>query len=67
MGQQAIPTTASGRVIVLGEEFQLGTKVYANNSKALKHKWAFGRYGIKQISFSNPTQHLEFNLKICVS
>ena len=44
MAQQPIPTTASDRVIVAGEEFQLDIKVWANTSKALKHRRAFGRY-----------------------
>ena len=44
MAQKAIPRTASDRDIVPGEEFQLDIKVWANNSKALKHRRAFGKY-----------------------
>ena len=44
MAQKPIPREASDRVIAPGEEFQVDIKVFANNSKALKHKRAFGRY-----------------------
>ena len=44
MAQRDVPRTASDRVILPGEEFQVDIKVFANSSKALKHKRAFGRY-----------------------
>ena len=44
MAQQDIPRTASDRVIRPGTEFQVDFKVFANNSNALKHNGAFGRY-----------------------
>ena len=44
MAQKPIPRTASDRVIKDGEEFQVDIKVFANNSKALKHKRAFDKY-----------------------
>ena len=44
MAQRDIPRTASDREYQPGEEFQCDIKVFANNSKALKHKRAFGKY-----------------------
>ena len=44
MAQRPIPREASDREFVPGEEFVVDIKVFANNSKALKHKRAFGRY-----------------------
>ena len=44
MAQQPIPRDASDRVFVPGEEFQVDIKVWANGSKALKHRRAFGRH-----------------------
>ena len=44
MAQKPIPRTASDRDIVPGEEFQLDIKVWANSSKALKHRRAFGKH-----------------------
>ena len=40
----AIPREASDRTFVTGEEFVVDSKVWANNSKALKHRRAFRRY-----------------------
>ena len=44
LAQRDIPREASDRVIEPGEEFQLDIKVWANNSKALKHRRAYGKY-----------------------
>ena len=44
MSQKPIPREASDREYVTGEELMVDIKVFANNSKALKHKRAFGRY-----------------------
>ena len=44
MAQLDIPWTASGRDILPVEELQVGNKVLASTSKALKHKKAFVRY-----------------------
>ena len=44
MAQRDIPRTASDRVTEPGEEFQLDIKVWANNSKALTHRRAFGKH-----------------------
>ena len=44
MHQHPIPRDASDREYVTGEELMVDIKVFANNSKALKHKRAFGRY-----------------------
>ena len=44
MAQQPIPRDASDREFVPGEELQVDTKVFANNSKALQHRRAFRRY-----------------------
>ena len=43
MAQRDLPRTASDRIIKPGEELQIDIKVFANCSKALKHKRAFGR------------------------
>ena len=37
MSQKPIPREASDREFVPGEEMQIDIKVFANNSKALKH------------------------------
>ena len=42
MSQKPIPRKASDREYVAGEELMVDMKVFANNSKALKHKRAFG-------------------------
>ena len=42
--QQPIPREASDRLFVSGEDVQVDIKVWANGSKALKHRRAFGRY-----------------------
>ena len=44
LAQKTVPTTVSGRVFVPGEEFMVDIKVWANNSKALKHRRAFGKF-----------------------
>ena len=44
MAQKPILREASDRVIAPGDEFQVDIKVFANNSKVLKHKRALGRY-----------------------
>ena len=44
MSQKPIPREASDRELVPGEKLQIDIKVFANNSKALKHRRAFGRY-----------------------
>ena len=44
MAQRDILRTASDKEFQPGEEFQCDIKVFANNSKALKHKRAFGKY-----------------------
>ena len=43
MAQKPIPREAFDRVTAAGDEFQVDIKVFANDSKALKHKRAFGR------------------------
>ena len=40
---QYIPREASDRELVHGKELQVDSKVFANNSKTLKHRRAFGR------------------------
>ena len=44
MAQKAIPRTALDHFFVTGDGFQLDIKVWANNSKALKHQRAFGKH-----------------------
>ena len=44
MAQNPIPREASDREFVAGEELMIDIKVWANNSKALKHRGAFKRY-----------------------
>ena len=44
MAQNPIPREASDREFVPGEELMIDIKVWANNSKALKHRRAFKRY-----------------------
>ena len=44
MAQRDFPRTASGRVIMPGDDFQLDIKVWSNNSSALKHQRAFGKH-----------------------
>ena len=43
MSQKPIPREASDREYVAGEELMVDIKVFANNSKAIKHMRAFGR------------------------
>ena len=44
MTQNSIPREASDRTFVTGKEFKVDIKVWANNSKALKHRRVFKRY-----------------------
>ena len=44
MAQRPIPRTSSNRLILPGEEIQIDIKVFADNSKARKHKRAFGNH-----------------------
>ena len=44
MAHREVPRAASDRAITPGEELQIYIKVFANNSKALKHKRAFENY-----------------------
>ena len=44
MAQRPIPRTSSDREILPGEEIQVDIKVFADNSKARKHKRAFGNH-----------------------
>ena len=44
MVQNPIPREASDRTFMAGEESMVDIKVWANNSKALKHRRAFKRY-----------------------
>ena len=44
MAQRDIPREASDREFVPGEEIQIDIKIWANSSKALKHRRAFGKH-----------------------
>ena len=44
MAQKLVLKTASGRVIMPGEEVQVDIRIFANNSKKLRHIRAFKKY-----------------------